>query len=300
MVKKSSEDQNTKNMDEEAISCIKWIGQIDRFNGVEGNIIATLLQLITLLQQAGKVNAETLDSKIESKNNLEIKDNTPADVLEFRRWFVDEIRKNYDVTQEKLEKIVKIGENLVNSKEFDFEKTAYGEMWVLKLWWKTMKFLKIAHPQDFNNQLTHKIKDGSLKHYDFKKEWWCRCNNIQDLVLNKAMPWWREEDVWIIELIEKVGKTIRLWQFSIIDVKDTIHQKLKEYCNQIWVNFSNENDYMLLFMYLIWPEWWFWWRWLKDLKNSLRSYYGCNPRDRWISSNDTGDFGALLLLGSIE
>ena len=52
-----------------------------------------------------------------------------------------------------------------------------------------MKFLNIAHPQDFNNQLTNKIKDKSLdKNYDYKVKWNCQYNNTQDLVYNKAMP----------------------------------------------------------------------------------------------------------------
>ena len=81
-----------------------------------------------------------LDWKIIKERTESI--DTPAEVLEFRRWFVDWIKKNDDVTTEKLEKIVKIGEKLVKSKDFHFEDSGYWEMWVLKLWWKITKFSK--------------------------------------------------------------------------------------------------------------------------------------------------------------
>lgn len=224
---------------------------------------------------------------------------TPADVLEFRRWFVDWIREKGDVTKEKLEKIAKIWEELVKSKAFYFKKTKYWEMWVLELWWKTMKFLNIAHPQDFNKQLTHKIKDESLKNCDYKVNENCWSDNTQDLVYKKAMPWWSKEDAWIKELLDEVKKTTWLWLLTRAEMKDTVIWELKKYCNenkQNPVEFSNENNYMLLYMYLMWPKWWYWRQWLGDLENTSRSCFMCFDNYRGLSSSVYGDGNASFFL----
>ena len=162
---------------------------------------------------------------------------------------------------------------------------------------RLQNFLNIAHSHDFNNQLTHKIKDESLvKKFDYKAEYYCRCDNTQDLVLNKAMPWWNAEDAWIVELPGKVKDSTWLWQLTMAEMEDTVKWILKSYCNQNWVNFNDNNDYMLLYMYLMWPKWWYWWQWLSDLQNSSRSYFYCNVINRWFHSLDYDDIIASFFL----
>ena len=191
---------------------------------------------------------------------------TPPEVIEFRKSFVDSLEKvdgGFDVTKEKLKKIVELWEDLVESGYFHFEKSEYGNIWVLKLWQKTMKFLSIDHPQDFNNKLTHKIWDKCVKDFDFKL---CSCpfENIKSLVPDKSMPWWYVENEWIVELMSKVKDSTWLGQLSIDEMK-TVISKLQEFCKKYkGIEFNNSNDYLLLYMYLMWPSWWFWWYWLSD------------------------------------
>lgn len=221
---------------------------------------------------------EMLKQDKELMQSNEKKENEDLDV--FRK---DLIEHFFEYDQHLSSEIKKLWDKLIENWDFHFENTEYGKVGVLKINWNEYRFLSM-----------YKISENLVRKYNIDKDkirkgysiiLWNRWY-LPDLIENKYMPWWSEEDEWIKRMSDDISNDLWLstvnqnfmWEFWN-DVMKTLWmwKTPSEYTAEKW---------LYLYAYLMWPTS-LWNSFLNDyptfewneseLRGSLAFYVGKNP-----------------------
>ena len=150
--------------------------------------------------------------------------------------------------------IKKLWDKLIKNGDFYFEDTEYGKVWVIKLNWSEYRFLSMD-----------KISEDLMKKYGLKygsdkgiirkvshglwNKWY-----HSDIIKNKYMPWWSEEDGWVKKMVDDISHDIWL---------ETVNPKFMiEFWTEVMKALGKLEDtedkhlsekWLYLYAYLMWP-----------------------------------------------
>ena len=196
---------------------------------------------------------EMLKQDEDLNQSNEKKENEDLDV--FRK---DLLEHFYEYDQHLSSKIKELWDKLIKNRDFYFEDTEYGKVWVVKLNWNEYRFLSMD-----------KISEDLMKKYGLKyssdkgiirKEshgLWNDKYYHSDVIESKYMPWWSEEDEWVKKMADDISHD--LWLVTVN--QEFMKEFWDEVMKALWMwkspskykRFDTAEKWLYLYAYLMWP-----------------------------------------------